>query len=119
MSDDRPALLPTGVVRFCRSRSQGRRCTRPLDHPGLHRHRAIMWTDATADAPRCPGSGVAGEPADPLADGYPDGRALCPVCLRFIDLTGDGALQPHDTSDPDETDAEAAHRQEWLNTHGW
>ena len=37
------------TVRFCTSRNQGRRCTRHLDHPGLHRHRTIMWADATAD----------------------------------------------------------------------
>ena len=108
----------TGVVRFCRSRSAGRRCTRPLDHAGLHRHRTIMWTDAGADDPRCPGSGTPAVAATPLADGYPHGRALCPKCLRFVELR-DGELVPHDTSDPAETDDEAAHRAEWLNTHGW
>lgn len=78
-----------------------------------------MWTDATADPAGCPGSGEPGEPADRLTDGYPDGRALCPTCLRFVALTDAGTLEDHDTSDPDESDAEAAHRQEWLNTHGW
>jgi len=110
---------PTGTVRFCRSRNGGRRCTRPLGHPGLHRHRTIMWTDAGADDPHCPGSGSPGEPAEPLADGWPHGRALCPVCHRFVSVTAEGKLAPHDTTDPDETDAEAARRQEWLNTHGW
>jgi hypothetical protein len=113
------AASSPGVVRFCRSRNDGRRCTRPLDHPGLHRHRAIMWSDATADVPRCPGSGEPADPAARLTDGFPDGRALCPTCLRFIDLTDDGRLVSHDTSDPDESDAAASRRQDWLNTHGW
>jgi hypothetical protein len=106
------------VMRFCRSRSGGRRCTRPLGHVGLHRHRAIMWTDAGADEPRCPGSGTAAVAATPLADGYPHGRALCPVCVRFVALQS-GVLVAHDTSDPTETDDEAARRAVWLNTHGW
>jgi hypothetical protein len=108
-----------GVVQFCRSRSQGRRCTRPLGHRGLHRHRTIMWTDASADPARCSGSGRPGEPAVPLADGYPEGRALCAVCLRFVALTPDGRLVEHDTTDDAETEAETARRREWLNTHGW
>jgi len=107
------------VVRFCRSRSGGRRCTRPLDHPGLHRHRTIMWTDASADSPRCPGSGEPGRPAPLLPDGYPAGRALCPACLRFVTLDEAGRLLPHDTSDETETDAEAERRREWFNVHGW
>ncbi|MFI8633291.1 hypothetical protein ACIGEP_11900 [Microbacterium sp. NPDC077663] len=106
------------TVRFCRSRNAGRRCTRPLDHPGLHRHRTIMWTDAAADPARCAGSGEPGEPAAALSDGWPHGRALCLVCHRFIPLE-DGVLAEHDTSDRDESDAETAHRREWLNTHGW
>ena len=109
----------TEVVRFCRSRNSGRRCTRPLAHPGLHRHRTIMWTDAAADPPRCSGSGAAGEPAARLADGFPDGRALCPVCLRFVELTDDGLLVEHDTTDATETDAAARRRREWFNEHGW
>ncbi|TQJ31819.1 hypothetical protein [Microbacterium sp. SLBN-146] len=108
----------SGVVRFCRSRSGGRRCTRPLGHVGLHRHRTIMWSDAGADDPRCLGSGTSATAAALLADGYPHGRALCPRCLRFIELTH-GALVAHDTSDPDETDEESKRRAEWLNTHGW
>ena len=82
-----------------------------------------MWTDAAADAPRCPASGEPALPAAPLSadapDGYPGGRALCRVCHRFIPLTDEGTLSPHDTFDPDETDAETAQRQEWINTHGW
>lgn len=107
------------VVRFCRSRSAGRRCTRPLAHAGLHRHRTIMWTDAGADAAHCPGSGERGTAAALLADGFPDGRALCPVCHRFFALDGDDRLVPHDTSDDGETDAETRRRREWFNTHGW
>jgi len=107
------------VVSFCRSRNAGRRCTRPLGHAGLHRHRTIMWTDAGADPARCPGSGEPGTPAALLADGFPAGRALCRRCLRFVRVTEDGRLVDHDTTDEDETDAEARHRQEWLNTYGW
>ena len=107
------------TVRFCRSRNAGRRCTRPLDHPGLHRHRAIMWTDAAADPSLCASSHAPGTPSAALEDGWPDGRALCPLCHRFIPLEADRVLAEHDTSDPAEPDAEASHRREWLNTHGW
>lgn len=106
------------VVRFCRSRNAGRRCTRPLDHPGLHRHRAVMWSSLTADAAHCPGSGAAAAPAPRLADGYPHGRAACPQCQRFVSLE-DGRLAAHDTTDAGESDDEIRHRREWFNTHGW
>ncbi|WP_194398076.1 hypothetical protein [Microbacterium atlanticum] len=109
----------SGVVQFCRSRNHDRRCTRPLDHPGLHRHRAIMWTDAAADPPRCSGSGAPGEPAALLADGYPGGRALCPVCLRFVELDGASRLVEHDSSDEAETRTETERRRAWINAHGW
>lgn len=105
------------TVAFCRSRNDGRRCTRPLHHPGLHRHRTIMWTDAAADPPRCPGSLTPAAPADPAPDGYPHGRALCARCLRFVEIE-DGRLVEHDTSDPDEPAAEAARRREWFNAAG-
>ncbi len=78
-----------------------------------------MWTDAGADPARCAGSGSPGEPARPLADGYPEGRALCGVCLRFVKLDEDSTLTEHETADPDETESEAVHRQEWFNTYGW
>jgi hypothetical protein len=78
-----------------------------------------MWTDAAADAPRCPGSGQPGSPAPPLADGYPHGWALCARCLRFVPLDGDGRLHEHDTFDAAETDAEAGRRHEWFNVNGW
>jgi hypothetical protein len=107
------------VVRFCRSRNDGRRCTRPLRHPGLHRHRTIMWADAGADPARCSGSGDPGSPAERLADGFPNGRALCPVCLRFVPLDETGRLVEHDTSDESEMDADIRDRREWFNVHGW
>jgi hypothetical protein len=114
-----PSVSDGGVVQFCRSRNEGRRCTRPLGHPGLHRHRTIMWSDASADPLHCSGSGARGEPAATLPDGFPGGRALCPVCLRFIALDAGGRLVEHDTSDETETDAEARRRQDWFNVHGW
>jgi hypothetical protein len=107
----------TETIAFCRSRNQGRRCTRPLAHAGLHRHRTIMWTDAAADPPRCPGSGTPASPARTAPDGYPHGRGLCERCLRFVEIT-DGCLGEHDTSDPDETAGEAARRREWFNSAG-
>lgn len=107
------------VVRFCRHRSHGRRCTRPLGHAGLHRHRTILWSDVQSDPPRCEGSGEPGEPAAPLPDGYPGGRALCPRCQRFVPLDGAGRLAPHDASDEGESDAEVSRRRAWLNAHGW
>ena len=111
--------MSDAIVQFCRSRKAGRRCTRHLDHPGLHRHRAIMWTDAAADAARCPGSGAPGRPAAPLPSGFPDGRALCPQCLRLVPLEEGDRFAEHDTSDPHESPEHARLRQEWLNTNGW
>lgn len=108
----------TQTVQFCRSRNDGRRCTRPLNHAGLHRHRTIMWTDAAADLPRCPGSGAPASPAVRDGDGYPHGLALCGRCLRFVVLGG-GNLAEHDTDDPSESADEATRRREWLNAHGW
>ncbi|MDN8548537.1 hypothetical protein PUW81_005395 [Microbacterium sp. NM3R9] len=58
------------------------------------------------------------EPAPQLPNGFPDGRALCPVCSDFAMLR-DGVIAPHDayrgTSDP----AEAADRAAWFNHVGW
>jgi hypothetical protein len=103
---------------FCLSRNDGRRCTRERGHRGLHRSRTLMWTDAGADAPECSGSGAVAEPAQPLPDGFPGGRALCPVCLRFIPLDSHGLLEAHDASaHADDQDAER--RAEWFNTFGW
>ncbi|MGO4595054.1 hypothetical protein AB4Z18_14660 [Leifsonia sp. 2TAF2] len=78
-----------------------------------------MWNDTSADPPRCPGSGEPGTPAQTLPDGFPDGRALCERCLRFIDLDAIGRLAEHDTTDATETDADALRAREWFNTHGW
>ena len=71
-----PRFVPRGasMMQFCRSRNDGRRCTRELGHRGLHRHRTIMWTDAGADDPHCPGSGSPGTAAPTLASGFPGGR---------------------------------------------
>lgn len=102
------------IVRFCRSRSAGRRCTRPLGHPGLHRHRMIMWSSAGADPERCAGSGEPGSPAATLPDGYPHGRALCRRCFTFVPLM-DGRLTQHDAAPAEESDAEIAARREWFN----
>lgn len=102
------------IVRFCRSRNDGRRCTRPLDHPGLHRHRTIMWSDAGADPVRCAGSGAPGSAAPPLPGGYPHGRALCRRCFTFVPLAGD-RLAEHDAAPANESDAEVAARREWFN----
>lgn len=100
-------------------------CTRPAGHAGLHNRMGTgqMWSDREADPPACPGSGTAAAPAPALPDGFPGGRALCPVCLDFVTLTGAvtdaGALVAHETfrgaSDPDE----AQHRADWFNTFGW
>ena len=54
------------MMQFCRSRNDGRRCTRELGHRGLHRHRTIMWTDAGADDPRMPRVGPLAAPAATL-----------------------------------------------------
>ncbi len=78
-----------------------------------------MWTDAAADAPRCPGSGIPASPAAPQVDGYPHGRALCPQCLRFLALDEGDRLTEHETTDPAETPDEARRRRDWLNTNGW
>ncbi|MFP3464014.1 hypothetical protein [Leifsonia sp. SIMBA_070] len=112
-------MPPADLVRACPSRSNGRRCTKPLGHAGLHRNQGAMWTDAGADPLHCPGSGEAAEPAPALPDGFPGGRALCPHCLRFVQLDTKGALLPHDTVDADETEDDVLRAREWFNTHGW
>lgn len=78
-----------------------------------------MWSDAGEDPARCSGSGASAAPAAPLADGYPGGRALCEICLRFVPLDDAGRVLEHDTSDPEEADADARRRREWFNVHGW
>ncbi|QLD13160.1 hypothetical protein HW566_01695 [Microbacterium oleivorans] len=77
-----------------------------------------MWSDAQADPPRCPGSGTSAEPAPRLADGFPDGCALCPECTGFVRVER-GVLVNHDAfRDPDDA-ADAAHRAAWFNSIGW
>jgi hypothetical protein len=105
-------------MQFCRSRSAGRRCTRELGHRGLHRHRTIMWTDAGADALRCPGSGSPASAAPALPDGFPGGRALCPECLGFVERDDAGRLVEHDTWSP-ASDRDGAQRAAWFNAHGF
>lgn len=104
-------------MQFCRSRNDGRRCTRELGHRGLHRHRTIMWTNAGADAPRCPGSRSPASVAPVLDSGFPDGRALCTTCLEFVALE-DGRLIEHDTGSA-ASDVEATERADWFNAFGW
>ena len=106
------------MMQFCHSRSNGRRCTRELGHRGLHRHRTIMWTDAAADDPRCPGCGSLGRAVPTLASGFPGGRAVCPDCLGFVALDPDERLVAHDTWSA-ASDHEAVERAEWFNTYGW
>ncbi|MFJ6654277.1 hypothetical protein ACIQLJ_15915 [Microbacterium sp. NPDC091313] len=77
-----------------------------------------MWSDRDADDAHCPGSGTAAEPAARAADGYPHGRALCPVCWGFVVLH-DGALGEHDSWRGEATREETERRRAWLNAHGW
>ncbi|MGP3534675.1 hypothetical protein ACTU3I_07760 [Microbacterium sp. RD1] len=119
MSAARP--IPAGAARrLCLSRRSGEICTREAGHPGLHSRRdtGLMWSERGADPPRCPGSGAPGSPAEPLPDGFPGGRALCPVCDGFVPLR-DGTLIEHDSWRGDATREEADRRREWFNTHGW
>jgi len=105
-------------MRFCRSRDAGRRCTRALGHRGLHGHRSVMWTDAGADGPECPGSNALGVAASLLPSGFPRGRALCGACLGFVAIDEDDRLVRHDTWGA-AAEAEAGERAEWFNTFGW
>jgi hypothetical protein len=77
-----------------------------------------MWADRDADPPRCPGSGLAAEPARPLPDGFPHGRALCPECTAFV-AREDGRIAPHDAFRAARDPGEAASRAAWFNTRGW
>ena len=54
-----------------------------------------------------------------LENGFPDGRAVCPVCWAFVPLEDDGTLSPHDTWRGDPTRAEADQRRVWFNAYGW
>lgn len=115
------AALPGAARRLCLSRRNGEICTREDGHRGLH-HRTggrLLWSDLQADAPECPGGGSPAEPAPTLDDGFPDGRAVCPVCWAFVELTAESALAPHDSWRGDESREEADRRREWFNAFGW
>ncbi len=71
------------------------------------------------DPPECPGAGAVAEPAARLDDGFPEGRAVCPVCWAFVSLTAEGTLEPHDSWRGDESRQEADRRREWFNAYGW
>jgi hypothetical protein len=114
------ANTPGATPGLCLSRRAGEICTRQRGHRGLH-HRvgtALLWSEREADPPRCPGSGRPAQPAATLADGYPGGRALCPVCWGFVPVQGE-ALTEHDSWRGDATRQETDRRREWFNTHGW
>ncbi|WP_083896684.1 hypothetical protein [Microbacterium sp. B19] len=115
------AALPGAARRLCLSRRNGEICTREKGHRGLHHRRggSLLWNDLQADPPECPGAGTAAEPAPTLADGFPGGRAVCPVCWAFVALEADGTLSPHETWRGDPTRAEADRRREWFNAFGW
>ncbi|WP_258070770.1 hypothetical protein [Pseudoclavibacter sp. AY1F1] len=120
MSNRPIAQLPGAARMLCLSRRDGEICTRRAGHLGLHNRTgsSILWSDVNADQPRCPGSGSAATPAPRLADGYPNGLALCPVCFAFVALDV-GTLSEHDSWRGDATREEADQRREWMNSHGW
>ncbi len=113
------AALPGAARRLCLSRRNGEICTREDGHRGLHHRKGgrLLWSDLQADPPECPRVGEPAEPAPTLDDGYPDGRALCPHCWAFVELT-DGRIPPHETWRGDETRVEADRRRRWFNTRG-
>ncbi|MBD8206625.1 hypothetical protein IFU08_11905 [Microbacterium sp. CFBP 8790] len=78
-----------------------------------------MWSDAQSDPPECPGAGSPAEAAPTLPDGYPGGRAVCPICWAFVTRSVQGTLEPHDSWRGDESRAEADRRREWFNSFGW
>ncbi len=115
------AALPGAARRLCLSRRNGEICTREDGHRGLH-HRTggrLLWSDLQADPPECPGAGSAASPAATLDTGFPDGRAVCPVCWAFVEVTAEGTLAPHDSWRGDESRQEADRRREWFNAFGW
>jgi hypothetical protein len=114
------AALPGAARRLCLSRRNGEICTREDGHRGLH-HRTggrLLWSDLQADPPECTGAGMPAESAPTLADGFPGGRAVCPVCWAFVPPLN-GVLAPHDSWRGDETREEADRRREWFNSFGW
>ncbi|MDU0327072.1 hypothetical protein RWH43_09925 [Microbacterium sp. KSW2-21] len=115
------AALPGAARRLCLSRRNGEICTRENGHRGLHHRKGgrLLWNDLQADPPACSGAGTEAEPAPTLDDGFPDGRAVCPVCWAFVELTVEGTLSAHDSWRGDESRAEADHRRDWFNAFGW
>jgi len=115
------AALPGAARMLCLSRRRGEICTREKGHRGLHHRRetSLMWSDLQADPPACAGAGRRVEPAPTLDDGYPDGRALCPVCWAFVALDADAGLVEHDSWRGDDTRAEGDRRRAWFNAFGW
>jgi hypothetical protein len=113
-----PAPLPHDL---CLSRRAGEICTRERGHRGLHHRRGtgLLWTELDADPPTCPGGGLAATAAPALADGFPDGRALCPVCTRFVAVRRDGTLPRHRSWRGAASRDEEARRREWFNAFGW
>ncbi|MFJ4038494.1 hypothetical protein ACIPVB_10450 [Microbacterium sp. NPDC090007] len=115
------AQLPGAARRLCLSRRNGEICTREDGHRGLH-HRTggrLLWSDLQADPPACAGAGAPAQPAPTLPDGFPYGRAVCPVCWAFVALTDDATLSAHDSWRGDESRTEADRRREWFNAFGW
>src|SRR3954471_7212984 len=108
-------------TRWCLSRHHGVICTRPVGQAGLHNRTgtSVLWSDRGVDPAQCPGSGDPAVAAARLADGFPDGRALCPVCLAFVRLTAEGTLWNHESFRGGGSDAEAQRRAEWFNANGW
>lgn len=114
------AGLPGAARRLCLSRRNGEICTRENGHRGLHHRKGgrLLWSDLQADPPACPGGGAPAEPAATLPDGFPHGRAVCPVCWAFVTLA-DATLAPHDSWRGDASRADADHRRDWFNAFGW
>ena len=115
------AALPGAARKLCLRRRNGEICTRENGHRGLH-HRTggrLLWSDAQSDPPECPGAGSPAEAAPTLPDGYPGGRAVCPICWAFVTRSVEGTLEPHDSWRGDESRAEADGRREWFNSFGW
>ncbi len=120
MSNRPIAQLPGAARMLCLSRRDGEICTRRAGHAGLHNRTgsSILWSDVNADLPRCAGSGATATAAQALTNGFPHGRAICPVCFAFVTLEG-GELAEHDSWRGDPSREEADQRREWMNTHGW
>jgi hypothetical protein len=115
------AALPGAARRLCLSRRKGEICTREKGHRGLHHRRggSLLWNDLQSDPPECIGAGSDADAAPTLDDGFPGGRALCPVCWAFVPRTEEGTLSPHDTWRGDATRADADRRRDWFNSYGW